>query len=56
LLKERGAGDIPVFGGGIIPDEDIPGLKADGILEIFTPGTRVEDVVTWVEQHIHPRG
>ncbi len=55
LLKERGAGDIPVFGGGIIPDEDIPKLKADGILEIFTPGTRVEDVVAWVEQNIHPR-
>ncbi len=55
LLKERGAGDIPVFGGGIIPDEDIPKLKEDGILEIFTPGTRVEDVVRWVEENIHPR-
>ncbi len=56
LLKERGAEDIPVFGGGIIPDEDIPKLKADGILEIFTPGTKVEDVVKWVEENIHPRG
>ena len=56
LLKERGAEDIPVFGGGIIPDEDIPKLKADGVLEIFTPGTKVEDVVKWVEENIHPRG
>ncbi len=56
LLKERGAEDIPVFGGGIIPDEDIPKLKADGIREIFTPGTKVEDVVKWVEENIHPRG
>ncbi len=56
LLKEKGAEDIPVFGGGIIPDEDIPKLKADGILEIFTPGTKVEDVVKWVEENIHPRG
>ncbi len=56
LLKERSADDIPVFGGGIIPDEDIPKLKEAGILEIFTPGTRVEDVVKWVEENIHPRG
>ena len=55
LLKERVAEDIPVFGGGIIPDEDIPKLKEDGILEIFTPGTKVEDVVKWVEENIHPR-
>jgi len=54
LLKDKGAEDIPVFGGGIIPDEDIPKLKADGIREIFTPGTKVEDVVKWVEENIHP--
>ncbi len=39
LLKEKGAGDILVVGGGVIPDEDIPGLKAAGVAEIFTPGT-----------------
>lgn len=55
LLKERGAGDISVFGGGIIPDEDIPGLKAAGVLEIFTPGTSTEQVVEWVEANIRPR-
>ncbi len=39
LLQEKGAGDILVVGGGVIPDEDIPGLKAAGVAEIFTPGT-----------------
>lgn len=39
LLREKGAGDILVFGGGVIPEEDIPGLKAAGVAEIFTPGT-----------------
>src|SRR5512145_730332 len=42
LLKAKGAGDIPVFGGGIIPEDDIPGLKAAGVKEIFTPGTSTE--------------
>jgi methylmalonyl-CoA mutase C-terminal domain/subunit len=55
LLKERGAGDIAVFGGGIIPDEDVPGLKAAGVLEIFTPGASTDRVVEWVRDHIHPR-
>ncbi len=55
LLRERGAGGIAVFGGGIIPEEDIPGLKAAGVLEIFTPGTSTEQVVEWVRAHIRPR-
>ena len=55
LLRERGAGDIAVFGGGIIPDEDLPALKAAGVLEIFTPGTSTDTVVEWVRDHIHPR-
>ena len=55
LLAEKGASDIPVFGGGIIPDEDIPELKKAGIKEIFTPGTKVEDVVKWVGENAHPR-
>lgn len=44
-LRVRGAADIPVIGGGIIPEEDIPGLKALGVKSIFTPGTRIEDVI-----------
>ncbi|MEZ0092153.1 cobalamin B12-binding domain-containing protein [Streptacidiphilus sp. EB129] len=52
LLKERDAADITVFGGGIIPDGDIPLLKELGVAEIFTPGTTTRDVVSWVESHL----
>lgn len=52
LLKGKGAGDIPVFGGGIIPEEDIPGLKTKGVKEIFTPGAKLEDIIGWVESNI----
>jgi methylmalonyl-CoA mutase C-terminal domain/subunit len=55
LLKERGADDIVVCGGGIIPEEDIPRLKAGGIREIFTPGTPLDDIVKWVADHVTPR-
>jgi methylmalonyl-CoA mutase C-terminal domain/subunit len=56
LLKERGAEDIAVFGGGIIPEEDIVKLKQAGVKEIFTPGTPVEVAVNWVRENIKPRG
>jgi methylmalonyl-CoA mutase, C-terminal domain len=52
LLREKGAGDIPVFGGGIIPEDDIPGLKEAGVMEIFTPGTSTEDIIAWVKDNI----
>lgn len=55
LLKEKGAGDLPVFGGGIIPEDDIPGLKASGVREIFTPGTSTEAINLWVRENIRPR-
>jgi methylmalonyl-CoA mutase C-terminal domain/subunit len=55
LLKERGADDIAVFGGGIIPDEDVAGLKEAGVLEVFTPGTPTDQVIRWVSDHITPR-
>ena len=54
-LKAKGAGDIPVFGGGIIPEEDIPGLKAAGALEIFTPGASTEEIIAWVRENIVPQ-
>jgi methylmalonyl-CoA mutase C-terminal domain/subunit len=55
LLKERDAEDIKVFGGGIIPEADIPPLKELGVAAIFTPGTSTADVVAWVREHIpHP--
>jgi methylmalonyl-CoA mutase, C-terminal domain len=55
LLKEKGADDIVVCGGGIFPEEDIPALRKAGIKEIFTPGTPLTEVVQWVEDHVEPR-
>jgi methylmalonyl-CoA mutase, C-terminal domain len=55
LLRERGADDIAVFGGGIVPEQDIPALKGAGVREIFTPGTTTEQAVSWVRENIHPR-
>ena len=52
LLKEKGAGDVLVFGGGIIPDEDIPGLKAAGIAEIFLPGASTEGTIEFIRQNV----
>jgi len=50
LLRERGAEDIVVFGGGIIPDEDIPGLLEAGISAIFTPGTPTSAAVSFLRE------
>ncbi len=55
LLQEKGAGDIMVCGGGIIPEDDIGKLKAKGIQEIFLPGTPLADIVKWVEANVTPR-
>ena len=52
LLREKGAGDIVVFGGGIIPAEDIEALKALGVRELFTPGTSTQDIVRFVRESI----
>jgi methylmalonyl-CoA mutase, C-terminal domain len=52
LLKEQGADDVAVFGGGIIPPDDIAGLKAIGVKELFTPGTSTQDIVRFVREHI----
>ena len=48
LLRERAAGDVLVFGGGIIPREDIVLLKEQGVAEIFTPGTPTQKIVEWL--------
>ncbi len=55
LLKERGAGEVAVFGGGIIPDEDADKLKALGVRQIFTPGASTEDIVKWVRENVAAR-
>ncbi|HEX3788147.1 MAG TPA: cobalamin B12-binding domain-containing protein [Pseudonocardiaceae bacterium] len=52
LLNERGAEDVVVFGGGIIPDEDIPKLAEAGVAKVFTPGAPTQDIVDWVRQHV----
>jgi methylmalonyl-CoA mutase C-terminal domain/subunit len=53
-LRARGAEDIKVFGGGIIPEEDVPLLKARGVAELFTPGTPLEQIVQWVRSNVQP--
>jgi methylmalonyl-CoA mutase C-terminal domain/subunit len=52
LMKEQGVNDVLVFAGGIIPDEDVPGLKALGIKEVFQPGTSTEDVVAMIHAEL----
>jgi methylmalonyl-CoA mutase C-terminal domain/subunit len=52
LLREQDAADIVVFGGGIIPDEDMPALRELGVAEIFTPGASTEAIVSWVTEHV----
>lgn len=52
LLRERGADDIVVFGGGIIPDDDIVLLEAAGLSAIFTPGTPLTEITEWVDNNL----
>jgi methylmalonyl-CoA mutase C-terminal domain/subunit len=55
LLRERGAGEVVVFGGGIIPKDDIPKLQAEGIERIFTPGAATGDIVAWLRDRLPAR-
>ena len=52
ILKEKGAEDILVFGGGIIPIDDISGLKKSGVREIFQPGASTEDIIKYVKENV----
>ncbi len=54
-LRTRGGGEILVFGGGIVPDEDVLALKQIGVAEIFKPGASTQDIIAWVEKHVAPR-
>jgi methylmalonyl-CoA mutase C-terminal domain/subunit len=54
-LKSRGADDVQVFGGGIIPEEDFARLTAAGVARVFTPGTPLGEIVQWVHDHVKPR-
>jgi methylmalonyl-CoA mutase, C-terminal domain len=55
LLVERDAADIVVFGGGVIPDADIPRLVEAGLAAVFTPGTSLSDIAAWVDQAVPER-
>jgi len=55
LLKDKGAADVAVFGGGIIPAEDARKLKEIGVRQVFTPGASTEDIVKWVRDNVAPR-
>jgi methylmalonyl-CoA mutase, C-terminal domain len=52
LMRERGVDDVVVFGGGIIPDEDVPELGKLGVARIFTPGATTTEIVDWVRAHV----
>ena len=52
LMAERGIDDVVVFGGGIIPEEDIPELEKQGVAHVFTPGATTTEIVEWVREHV----
>ena len=52
LLKAKGMTDVMVIGGGVIPESDIPGLKAAGIAAVFTPGTATTEIVKYIQENI----
>jgi methylmalonyl-CoA mutase C-terminal domain/subunit len=55
ILREKGAGDIAVFGGGIIPQDDVPRLKEKGVAAVFLPGSSTQDIIEWIRANIRPR-
>jgi methylmalonyl-CoA mutase, C-terminal domain len=54
LLKEKDAADVAVFGGGIIPQDDVPKLKQAGVAEVFLPGASTQTIIDWIRKNIHP--
>jgi methylmalonyl-CoA mutase, C-terminal domain len=54
-LKAKGAGDVVVFGGGIVPKDDLAKLAELGVAKIFTPGARSQEIVDWVESYLRPK-
>ncbi len=54
LLREKGMEQVKVFGGGIVPPDDIEKLKSLGVLEIFTPGANTRDIVKFIEENVKP--
>jgi len=56
LLKEKGVDDVVIFGGGIVPAEDMPELKRHGVRAIFTPGATTQEIIEWVRANVPVRG
>ena len=54
-LRARDAGEVVLFGGGIVPEEDARALKELGVAAIFTPGTSTQEIVDWIERELRPR-
>ncbi|MGB8224946.1 MAG: methylmalonyl-CoA mutase, partial [Polyangiales bacterium] len=54
-LSARGADDIIVFGGGIVPEPDVESLLARGVGAVFTPGTPLDGIVDWIRENVKPR-
>ena len=54
-LSARGADDILVFGGGIVPEQDLAALLAKGVGAIFTPGAPLDEIVQWIHSNVKPR-
>jgi len=54
-LRRRGATDMAVFGGGIVPDEDVPTLTKAGVARVFTPGASTQEIVDWIRTTVRPR-
>ena len=55
LMKEKGMDDVLVFGGGIIPEDDIPKLKEAGVSAVFLPGASTEDIIKFIRENVKPR-
>jgi len=55
LLREKGARDIAVFGGGIIPQDDVPKLREQGVAAVFLPGSSTQAIIDWIRGNVRPR-
>jgi methylmalonyl-CoA mutase C-terminal domain/subunit len=55
LMREQGLDDVMLFGGGIIPEDDVPKLKERGVAEIFTPGASMQQVIEYIQANVRPR-
>jgi methylmalonyl-CoA mutase C-terminal domain/subunit len=55
ILKQKSASDIVVFGGGIIPQDDVPRLEEKGVAAVFLPGSPTQAIIEWIRAHVRPR-